>query len=541
MDERSEAIRKVRVMRASPDIFIEKILECTTLEDFQRIICKLFAEYDRLNIIACHSVGKTFIMARLSLAFLYLYVGSKVITTAPTHRQVVTLLWGEIRKAKRTTTRYLEGKVLEASIKIDDDHFAMGFSPKKGAATDSKEQQDSSFQGYHAPYMLIVFDEATGITRDMYTMAEGLTTSGKIVKWVCIGNPTSRAGEFYKNTKKAEWYTHKITCFDSPNMKANGFTNKAKLRLEINKLKKLSDNNRLERIKNYLKPNINLINAQWVLAKVYQWGFDHPLTKSKAFGEFPDTEDNVIIKYESVQAAFNRDIETEKFDKRRIGVDVARFGVDSTVLTEIKGNKLVEKEVHNQKRTTEVTGDVIALFRKNDDKSHTDIVVDATGIGSGVVDELIEAQREGTLPDYVTIHEVHNAQSIEHPDPEKQKELQRDYENLKAYMFQKLNEDLRDELDIPSEEIYEEELPAILFKYSKRGKLIVESKEDFKARYGKSPDTADSLALANLGKYLRPKYGSFSAIAKTTIPSVLSKRTTKNNKDRKSRVKAKEY
>ena len=40
----------------------------------------------------------------------------------------------------------------------------MGFSPQKVAGgDDSKEQKGSTFQGFHADYILIVFDEAVGV------------------------------------------------------------------------------------------------------------------------------------------------------------------------------------------------------------------------------------------------------------------------------------------------------------------------------------------------------------------------------------------
>ena len=537
--EKAIQIKKIQYLRKNPDLFITKILGDDTLEDFQVEVCKLFAKYDRLNIIACHSVGKTFISARLALSFLNLYKSSKVITTAPTHRQVVTILWGEIRKSFKNSDTALNGKLITNAIQIDDDWFAMGFSPQKGAATDSTEQQGSSFQGFHAPYMLIIFDEATGITRDMYIMAEGLMTSGKIVKWLCISNPTTRACEAFKLTSKADWYTHRITCFDSPNMIANGFTDKPKLKLEISRLKNLSDLERLDRIKKYKKPNGNLLTAQWVVSKIYDWGFNHPLAMSKAFGEFPTVEDNTIIKWEDLQTAFNREVEPAPGDVRRIGIDVARFGEDSTVFTEMLGHKINNCEVHNKKSNTEVSGDATRFILETDTGAETHVIVDATGVGSGVVDILKDNLRDAILPANVFVFEVHYAQAVTHPDPEKEKELRKTYHNLKSYMFDMLGRDIREELDIPEREIYEEELPALLFTYSKQGKLLVEDKNDFKARYGKSPDHADSLALANVSKYLSKTHGSFITVSKITKPTPFTKR--ENTKRTKSRIKPKEY
>jgi len=336
--------RAVKLFRKNYDLWIERVLG-DNLEEFQREICQLVFKYDRLNVKACHAVGKTWTMARIGLAFLNLHAYSKVITTAPTFRQVKKLLWGEIRSAKNRSEVALAGKLNQVELEIDDDWYMMGFSPKTGAESDTSEQKDSSFQGFHAKYIMIIFDEATGISKDIYTMAEGLVTSGYIVKWVCIANPTSRGSQFFKNCKKAEWFTHTINCFDSPNMKANGFNNVEDVAKEIAYLRTLSDEERISTIKEYKKPNHYLINAQWAIAKLYEWGFDHPLSKSKILGEFPDTSDNTIIAYESIMKAFNREVTIKDNDKRFIGVDVARFGDDSTVVTEIIGSKLVKKEV----------------------------------------------------------------------------------------------------------------------------------------------------------------------------------------------------
>jgi len=550
-DKTQELIRKVKALQKDIKKFFTGILGIDSLEKYHEEICDAVVEFDRVAIKACHAVGKTWICGRIVLWFITCFKNSIVITTAPTNRQVETLLWGEIRKAHKRSKTRLGGKLLNKKLTIDDDWYAMGFSPSTAASSDSEEQQGSAFQGFHAKHVLIIFDEATGIPRDLYTMAEGLLTSGATVKWICIANPTSSSCEFFKICKKAEWHVMTINCFDSPNMIANGFTDRQKIEEEIDYLRTLPDLERLRRIKNYKKPNDYLLNAQWAMAKLYDWGFDHPLSLSKILGEFPTSSDNVIIKYDSVLAAFNRELEL-KHGKRCIGVDVARFGDDLTVITELVSDKLRTKDVHHQLSTTETTGHVINLFKLWDVGEETHIVVDATGVGAGVMDNLNDAVRDGTLPPNCFIHEVHFGNKISinrKPESEKspvqkkrEKQLNNTYENLKAYMFDLLNKDLRDKLDIPEEEVYEEELPSINFTFSKKGRLIVEGKKEFKARVGKSPDTADSLVLANYGRYLTPSHTTFT---KRKEPAKPFHRTfgsnPKSTKQRETRIKVKSY
>jgi phage terminase large subunit len=541
--EKAEYTRKVKVLQNRPDIFITKIIGEETLEEYHTRICEKVVEYDRIAIKACHAVGKTWICGRLVPWFISCFPGSIVITTAPTNRQVETLLWGEIRKAVRRSKTKLGGSLINKKWTIADDWYAMGFSPQGGSAKDTGEQQGSSFQGFHAKYVLIIFDEATGISKDLYIMAEGLLTSGVIVKWICIANPTSTASEFFQICKKAEWHVMTINCFDSPNMKANGFINRAALESEIAHLKTLSDHDRLKRIKNYLKPNGHLLSAQWAVSKIYEWGFDHPLTKSKVLGEFPTSSDNVIVKWDSMQAAIQREPEYD-YDKRFIGVDVARYGDDLIVLTELTEKTKTKKctwrgkYVSFQEEISETTGRVVKLFWAGDSGKETHIGIDTTGLGAGVYSDLREMKRLGELPEHVFIHEIIYASTEFSANKEEQEKLAKHYENVKCYMFDLLNQDLRDNMSMPDEEIYQEETVNIMFKFSKKGKLLVESKDDYKGRTKKSPDHSDSLAMANYCRYLKPSYGSFKGADKSkNMNKPFSEGYLKKSVDRKVKIK----
>ena len=538
--EKADAVSKLLKLRGDPQLFIEKILGVETLEEYHKKICREVVEYDRLAIKACHAVGKTWICGRLVAWFTTCFKDSIVITTAPTNRQVETLLWSEIRRAVKGSKTLLGGKILNKKWTIEDGWYAMGFSPQAGADTGDDSQQGSSFQGFHAKHVMIIFDEATGVPKDLYTMAEGLLTSGVTVKWVCIANPTSTTSEFFKICKKAEWRVISLTCFDSPNMIANGFTDRIELEKELETLRLMSDTDRLKRIKNYLKPNGHLLSAQWAVAKLYEWSFNHPLAKSKVLGEFPDSSDDTIVKWESLQQAINREPKYN-YEKRYIGVDVARFGDDLTVLTELTDVTFRGAYVHRKEDTVETTGRVTALFFAADSGKETHIIVDGTGIGAGVVDNLNDLKYRNILPANCFIHEVHFGSNITHGTDAENEKYNTTYENLKAFLFDKLNQDLRDILSMPDEEIYQEETVSILFKFSRRGKLMVESKDDYKARVKKSPDRSDSLALANYGRYLLPNHGTFKAVDKAKGIDTFASRYNKKSRDRSTKIKVKSY
>jgi hypothetical protein len=183
-------------------------------------------------------------------------------------------------------------------------------------------------------------------------------------------------------------------------------------------------------------------------------------------------------------------------------VDVARFGSDKTVLTKIKGRKVLERIELVKRDTTHITG-VIVKMVKDEPSPFVHIVVDGTGIGSGVVDALNEKRNERVLSQHVNVHEIHFGSAPYKPtDTDAVKEdLKSKYVNMKARIFVELNESLKTDLTLINDEEYLGELPTIKYRYDSKGRWLIESKDEYRARTGRgSPDSADSLALANFGR-----------------------------------------
>jgi hypothetical protein len=512
MSKESDFIDKLQSVDG-PEMFFKDVLGVDTLEEYQiEKMLKPVALYDQVSIAATHSVGKTWTMARIALWFATSYKNSKVITTAPTGRQVKKLLWGELHSAYAKSKYPLGGKLLTTEWQIGPEWYVMGFSPQKEAGTESKEQSGSSFQGFHADYILIIFDEATGIPADIWKMAEGLLTSGKVVKFVAIANPTTRASEFYKTFSDPTWFNVYLSCFDSPNLKANGINNLVLLNREIQKLKGMEQGERLQYIAAYEKPVSHLLSCQWVRTRALRWGVDHPLVQSKALDIFPSIDENVLVQLSDVEAAIERETKHEATDVVCIGVDVARYGGDDSVITTLKGVEQTRKKVMSKRSVTEVSGEAITIIEA-DRGLETRVLIDATGIGAGVHDILKDHYKKDRT---VHIIEVHFGQSpVMDTDKveEANEEIKTRYANLKARMFDLLSYDLKHVLSLISDDTYLEELPTIQFTFSKSGKMIIESKDDYKKRTGlSSPDSSDSLALANLGRHRTATIGFFSGM-----------------------------
>jgi len=401
----------------------------------------------------------------------------------------------------------------EWQVTPEGDWFAIGFTPRNELADESGQGTLSSFQGFHAPYVLLVFDEATGVPHTTWTMGEGILTSSN-VKFVAIGNPTSRLSEFYKCFTSPEWHKIQLNCFNSPNLIVNGITNRAELVKEIDHVRSLNDFEAQARLKSYQVVKPYLLSLKWVVSMGLprKWGIEHPLFISKVLGEFPKDSDGTLLPLGAVEDAMLRTYTPLPTDRKVLGVDIARFGSDATVLTALHGYKWISRRQMIKQDTNEVAGQIIEQNRT--EGPYDVIVLDETGIGGGVVDLLNEARRNDLIGRNTEIRGVQFGAAVEcdggeectHKDCQKSK-----YVNLKARMFGLLRDDLKSNLCLPHEDVYLEELPTIRYAFDSKGRMVIESKDEYKKRTGrKSPDDADSLALANFGRYDAISVGSFS-------------------------------
>jgi phage terminase large subunit len=503
--------------RKNPHIFFKEVLGIDTIEDYQLEALQVIADNERVAISACHDVGKSWLLARVVLWYVTCFPYCKVITTAPTFNQVKNILWSEIRSAYARSKFPLGGKMnlTEWTVTKEGDWFAIGFTPRNELSGGEGQGTQSSFQGFHAPHLLVVYDEATGIPNQVWTMTEGILTSAS-VKFVAIGNPTSRQSEFFKCFSSPLWSKIKLSCFNSPNLRLNGVTDKESLIAEIDRIRELPDIDKQIRMKSYVSTKPYLLSLKWVINSAMKWGMDHPLFVSKALGEFPEETEGTLIPLGVVESAQLRIAYPADEERKTLGVDVARFGNDSTVLTGLHGKKFLARKQLVKKNIAEVTGAVIAF-----DKEHGPfdvIVVDETGLGAGVVDMLNEA-RQGDRPAILPKTEIRGVQFGAACESDEDRER---FVNVKARMFRLLADDLKDEdgLCLPENmDAYTDELPTIRYGFDSKGRMVIESKDDYKKRTGrKSPDDADSLALANFGRYDELTVGRFESESHSNFP-----------------------
>jgi hypothetical protein len=159
-----------------------------------------------------------------------------------------------------------------------------------------------------------------------------------------------------------------------------------------------------------------------------------------------------------------------------LGVDVARFGDDRTVLCLRQGREVHWFEVFNKLDITQTAGEVQRVLRNQ----HIDAVfVDVVGIGAGVYDILNNK--------YSGIYAV-NGGSTAHESNK--------YANHRAEQWGRIREWLKDgPVILPNHPDLQSDLCSLRYSYNANGQLVLEKKEDAKKRGVRSPDLGDALGL----------------------------------------------
>ncbi|MBQ3447776.1 MAG: hypothetical protein IJG37_09060 [Synergistaceae bacterium] len=441
-----------------PSYFTQKILN-KTLWPVQAEILRSVRDNMRTAVRSCHGIGKTFTAAMCILWFLYTRPKAIVLSTAPTWRQVEKLIWKEIRSAYRESAIPLGGNLLPKTPElhlIHDEWYAAGLSTN----------EPDRFQGFHEEHILVVVDEAAGVNLEIYEAIEGILTSSG-ARLLLIGNPTAIGTPFYDAFTKAVGYkTFHVSAYDTPNFTSAGITPED-----------IANDTWQEKAREIPYPR--LITPQWVSDRYKAWGESSAPYQVRVMGNFPQQGEDTLIPLLWIELAMERWEDTPDGQPVQIGVDVAAFGSDKTVIAVRKGQKVTTLNVYSQKDTRETAGLVRLHAQENETQK---IAVDEIGIGRGVVDSLEE---EGFYDVGVNVAERAT-------DPER-------YHNLRAelwYSFRELLDPDKEPIALPPDDELLSELASVKYKLDARGAIQIESKEDMKKRLGHSPDRADAVVLA---------------------------------------------
>lgn len=341
------------------------------------------------------------------------------------------------------------GTMLTTRWEIDDNWFAVGLS------TDEPD----NFSGFHAAHLLVIVDEASGVGDEIYEAIDGVMAGGN-AKLLMIGNPTRLTGYFAKAFKDPDVQKMHISGFDTPNVAAG--------EVIVPGLMKPEYPGQMER----------------------KYGKNSDIYRIKVEGKFGKKETDTLISVDQVEAAIQREVKPE--GKKRMAVDVARFGDDKSIILVRQGHKVRILEEIAYGDTMELAGK-IKHWAKVEEIPAEEIDVDVVGVGGGVVDRLHEQGFD--------VNGVNVGSDPILPDDTTEKDL---YLNLRAQAYWIVREEI-DKLDLPNDdELYE--IANIKYKINSRGLIQIESKDDMKKRGVQSPDKADALMLSYVPHQPKPGF-----------------------------------
>lgn len=204
---------------------------------------------------------------------------------------------------------------------------------------------------------------------------------------------------------------------------------------------------------------------------------------------------NIFINANYVSKARKNKIDSD--NRLVIGVDVALGDTDKTAIVRRKGRVAYNLQTYRNLNTMEIAGLLKHIIER--EKPYR-VYIDCIGVGAGVVDRLREQN-------FHFVEGINVARSANHKDK---------FRNLRAELWADMRDWLMQEMpvQIPDTDELHGDLCSLGYKYDSSGRLLIESKDDLKARGMPSPDTADALALTFFSGF----YESVTEVDITHIP-----------------------
>jgi len=399
-----------------------------------------------------HGVGKSSTYAFLTYWFLFTRDNpvdiTKIRLCANSYNQLYDILWPELR-------RWISFSPLRALVTVEARSIFIPKYNKDGTVnkehtfvTPVSPSNPDNLQGAHAAHLMWLVDEAFGIQDNLvWETIEGSTTE-EDNKLILAGQHTTLSGyvhdTFHKNKK--QWKNLRFSSIDSPFVKKD----------YIDRLKK-------------------------------KYGEDSDIYRIRVLGMEPSGRSDAFLAYDRVQAAIERDIEAK--GEVELGLDIARFGDDMTVLTMRHGMKVYPQRTFSKLDSFGVVKEVVSavkdLRRWTKFTGTIRIKIDATGgHGSGTID-ILGRDRDNNIEIVPIVYSGGGGDDV--------------YANITSKMWGEIRDHI-DEMSLPNDEFLLEELAARTYKYDDRAKIRIQDKASYKQLHdGLSPDRSDSLCLCFTG------------------------------------------
>jgi phage terminase large subunit len=435
---------RMPVWKERPSIMVRELFEVEP-EPWQERALDEFPKSPRMAMKASKGVGKTCVEAWLIWSFILTRPYPKIACTAIDANNLADALWTDLA-LWRSKSPLLQMMFEWTKTRIFSKQYPETWwcSARTWSKTADKNQQSKTLAGLHAEYIMFVLDESGGMPDAIMASAEAALSSCTEGHIVQAGNPTHLEGPLYAACTK-ERRLWKI--------------------IEIN-----ADPDSPTRARR--------VSVEWAREQIEKYGRNNPWVLVNVFGQFPPASLNALIGPDEVEAAMKRYYRAYEIGNaaKVLGVDVARFGDDASVICSRQGIQVFPFRKYRNIDSTQGAGAASKIWTEFG--AHACFIDDTGGFGSGWIDQL---KTLGRSP--IGVHfagEAHNKSR---------------YVNKRAEMYFEAVEWIKRGGALPEGS---HELLAALTQttYTFQGdRLLLEPKDAIKVKLGYSPDDADALAL----------------------------------------------
>lgn len=391
-----------------------------------------------------HSTGKTFAVADFIIEHVAMNPGAKCIILGPKYEQVRNNLWAAVRKAHFDARFPLGGNMGVDTWTLGDDWWA------RIAGADKPE----SLHMGHGKAMLVVIDEAVGVEPWAWEPINSMLASDG-ARLVVMFNPTRAEHKTRQIADDPAFSVVTLNCEDHPNVVSG---------------------------ENVYPGAVTRAYVEDFKARVARGVATLDEYRARVQGEFPRASSDALVSGDDLAAS----LEAKAADVRRLALDVARFGEDRNALTLVDEHRRAKLlDTWGGMDLMQTTGRLVKAIKEHA-VAPSFTFVDSCGVGGGVVDR---ARELGYAVRGVDAGEKATGRWASLVGRETR------FANRRAEMYWALRCAIKSRaLSVPKD--YWSDLGMIRVGYASDSAIKLPSKDDMRNEHGRSPDRADSLALA---------------------------------------------
>jgi hypothetical protein len=369
---------------------IEDYLDVTVTEA-QRDICRAIIREEKLLVQTANGIGKSFILACVTVVWLVAYDGAAVLATSGTYPKLKRTF---CKPVEQLHDNALGGAGLPGTYKRSPPRIEIDGEPEQyfeaASPTDAGE-----LEGVHSGYVLGIIEEADkdDVTEETFEAMESLVSDQRD-RLVAIANPPDdESNSLQRIYNDPTWTVVRKSSFESHNVQhglegdddatIDGLATAWKIKQDW---------------QSYVDepwPGLDQAEAWTINPGAESFREDLAAEWYKRRGGIIPPADAAVhrpLDPDLIDTAYEPDADPPRANPTSLGVDVARAGGDDTVAAGVRpGHLRIEYEASG----TDHTEQEQALAEEIRQWPTPDVAVDAVGEGSGLADGL--ADRFGTV------------------------------------------------------------------------------------------------------------------------------------------------